>query len=216
MSSSITLTSTELKNLMTPLLPIARLGGDTMPLLSGVQLEVFGDELVCSVTDRFRLGLTRHKLAHPVEFSAVLDHVDIRRVLSILKPNRDTDPVICLTAEDDRVHVEHAGGLFDSLQMTFRQVPGDRPKLYPLLLGALAKTPGTASARINATYLAQFADAKRSHADAMDVTVTDDPNPMVVVRVGDHFIGVLMPLRKSTEDVVVDWQAILTAGKAAA
>lgn len=214
--STITLTSSQLKTLVAPLLPIARLGGEHAPIYGGIRMEAFGDELVLSVTDRFRLGLTRHKLPEPSEFKATLDHADIRRILAVLKPTRDTDPLLELRTDDDRIHVTHAGGLFDALAMTFRQVEGVRPDLYKLLLQKLATEPAAAVTSVNPTYLAQFADARRSHSDAMDIRVCAGKEPVIVVHVGDHFVGVVMPMRRGTHAEPVDWTAILSPAKAVA
>ncbi|MCZ4077818.1 hypothetical protein O1W68_07695 [Rhodococcus sp. H36-A4] len=54
-------------------------------------------------------------------------------------------------------------------------------------------------ARTNASYLADFRKPARSKSDAMLVQFSDTKDGPMRITIGNHFVGLLMPLDKKTE-----------------
>lgn len=103
MTAKITITACELRDLVSPVLPLA--SKDSMlPILNAVLIETDGKWLSASATDRFRLGIKRIE-KRPTEddpttewapFRAVVPLPALRSLLSVFKPSRHLDPELTL------------------------------------------------------------------------------------------------------------------------
>ena len=208
---TFTLTTTQLHALFAPVLPFAD-KGDTLPILAGVRVHSSGEYLYATATDRYRLGVQRVKVTPPDEDTVgappnlvfILEGSAVRGLLSLHKTVRGGgDPALTFTVREDRVTVSGAGpfGFMDS-STSWRTVHGTYPNLASILTEAVeranAKTEKhgpPVGACFNPTYLADFRHVTPRHSqEPLRLWITSPTKPMLV-RVGEDFVGALMPVR---------------------
>ncbi|MFZ2175681.1 MAG: hypothetical protein WAW17_16915 [Rhodococcus sp. (in: high G+C Gram-positive bacteria)] len=175
---------------------------DTLPSINVVHLEVQNNQLLAVGTDRFVMGVARASVAGPAEqlpegFLLDVTVTDVKALLPLLKvAKRDESSLtVSVTVGKDALHLLRSDGV------AARLVDADVefPKWRHLMGNARnAQRIGTATGHavsISPDLLAKFAKAKRA-GDFMAI----EPNQEsayrpIVIRVGTHFIGILMPTR---------------------
>lgn len=222
-AASVTLRARELRDLLTPVLPLAGKDG-MLPALTTVNLTVNDGYLTAEATDRFRAGVCRHVLGEPSEhdddrenFKAAVYVSDLRRVLSLFKPTRTADPELRLTVRGLLLEVTNTGafdGLVDAT-LVFAVHDGEFPNVRKLFVEAMQLDPSPEPRAFNPAFLAGFAAAARNGYPL--VLRQGDPNKPLIVTCGDHFVGALMPVRTHDGDghagesqkALVSWRELL-------
>jgi hypothetical protein len=218
MESRITLTASQFKSLVAPVLPFAS-RDDMLPVLNSVLVESRGKWLSSTATDRFRVGVKRIEKATTEDdqaaewpaFRALVSVRSARSVLDLFKPRRHFNPEMTLTVDGERLIVEGSGGfdLFDASRFEHTLVDGEYPKTDSLFRTALA-TPAAkrvGEVGVNPAFLADFKAAAGS--PTLRIVTGGKPdiagkgNPLVVTD-DDGFIGLLMP-RAMTGGSTEDW-----------
>lgn len=211
---TLTIPVAALRRLLLPVLPMAAADND-LPVLSAVLIETSGDQVFAWTTDRFQLGCSRLPLDDTVtasgEFRALLPVSEAKHLLGLFKPQRGhADAAVRLTVDDLVMHAESAGGLFDfaTVRVGYRLLDGKYPDVRRLLVERLSETGQPQSGVVlNPTFLAKFGAAGASVA----VDLSSKPNGgTLLVRVGDSFVGLLMPLRFAEAKSPGEWLAQLT------
>jgi hypothetical protein len=208
---TFTLTTTQLHALLAPVLPFAD-KGDTLPILAGVRVHSSGEYLYATATDRYRLGVQRVKVTPPDEDTVgvpadlvfVLEGSAVRGLLAMHKTVRGGgDPALTFTVREDRVTVTGAGsfGFMDS-STSWRTVDGTYPKLASILTAAVERANAKpeehgppVGACFNPTYLADFQHVTPRHSREPLRLWIGSATSAMLVRVGQDFIGALMPVR---------------------
>lgn len=232
MSQSITITASQWRDLIGPVLPCA--GSDTMlPVLNAVQIRTDGKWLIATATDRFRVAMKRvAKVAtddDPAtewpEFVALVPLKAVKSIGAMLKPSRGSAHLsgATFTVENDRLTVEASGlfDLFDAARFTHHLETGEYPKVAKLFTTALA-VPDSERAPVTTLDPGFLADMKASGSPAVRVIgpKADDPKSPIVFADDDGFLALLMPrrgeaVRESWDDVLAEKPARKTRAKKA-
>lgn len=204
--TSIELSASELRDLVSPVLPLAS-SDATLPVLNSVLLQVRGDYITATATDRYRLGIQRFKFDEPpAEFTALVSVRDLRHMLTIFKPNKAIDMRLLLTTGDasgkPTITIEATAGLltFSEARFTYHQVDAEYPKIRKILRDALAAEPGEDgnTMSVNPHFLADFKAAAPRNVPLRIRSI--GPSKPIVVMAGDDFIGMLMCVKDITGD----------------
>jgi len=226
MTTTLTLTASEFRALVTPVLPLAG-KDDSLSVLTAVLVETQGKWLSATATDRFRAGIKRiPKRAtedDPTEvwpeFTALIPTRVIRSLLATFKPRRGTlDPDLILTVEDNKMTAEAVGlfDLFDAARFTHTLQDGEFPKVRSLFKAAL-DTPTEERSSTVGLNPAFFADFKATGAHVLRFVIgKGDGKSPVMVTDDEGFIGMLMPRRHIGSDApsAEDWADFLAPPKA--
>lgn len=206
----IDLTTSELHDLLTPVLPHASTDRD-LPDLCVIHLEVRDSVLYAIATDRYTMAVVRHRLQDETDDGTIaISRVDAAALLKLFKYDRKTDPALQLT-----VGTVEAETILD---------PADRPALTVsakdgntlVLPGRESRTladwrkyigkvihrtqqPTSPHLGLAPIYLPRWAKAARGAAPLM-VSFGANATDPVAVRAGDHFIGIWMPTRLEERD----------------
>lgn len=211
--TTVRMKASEFRDLVSPVMPLADQGWSALPILNAVLIEGHGPYLTATATDRYRLGVQRHRLTAP-GFHAIVDLRSLRAVLSIFKATRKANPELSITAGEGKLTVESTGldigGITGSLSWSL--VNGEYPKVMSVIRDANEATE-TGTLTLNPSLLADFKAAQRS-GDAM--VLRGAPGKAVFVQIGPNFVGAIMPMRHDhgIAEPDVDWVALLTATKA--
>ena len=207
--TTITLTATQLRDLVTPVIPHAS-KDQTLPSLCAVRIRSAGQYVTAIATDRYRIGFQRVTLSDPpaeAGFDALVSVAVLKRILGIFRPTRWHNPALRLTVEGLRLTVgvadtlDEPRGALDASGMvgatlTFNVIDADYPKIDRLIREALEAKPDEAAmaAVFNPEFLADFRIGQPRH-EPMRITATGGPARPWLIRIGDDFIGLLVPVR---------------------
>lgn len=196
----------------------------TLPMLSCVRLETRGKELLAVSTDRFRMGVARigfvaSEDTDASQFVALVPIDDVKRTISGLKtPVKERDTVVVtLTLGDGKIAWTREDGILSGVmrdESANLQFPRWQALMAPCANRATLAEQNAAYVGFmcTATYLADFAKAVWGRDQTMIVEPAESPGRPIIVRVGTHFLGLLMPVRKAdydTNDIRDDWMNIL-------
>lgn len=202
--STITVTARELTALVASVIPHAS-KDETLPLLCSVFVRSAGPWITAIATDRYRLGFQRIRPAEaPGEgFAAIIPLRVLARIRSTFKADRVTDPIIALTVDGEKLTATTTGALDGMVGASFEfrlyDVASKWPNVDRLLADALGADVPTGSSRllVNPSILADFR-LGQSRYETMRVTPTGPDNKPWLVRIGDHFIGLVVTVRGGT------------------
>lgn len=219
--TTLTITASEFRALVTPVLPCA--GHDGMlPVLTAMQIESHGEWLSASATDRFRLGIKRIKKRATdedpstewPEFKALIPTRAIKSLLASYKPRRGTmDATLTLTVEGNRLTAEAVGlfDLFDAARFVHTLEDGEFPNLRAVMKKAMELPAEERGSEVgfNPSFMADF---KAVGAMTLRMLIGGPKTPIIFTD-DDGFLGCLMPRAIATE-FREDWTDFL-AGKPA-
>lgn len=203
--TSIELTSSTLRELILPVMPLAS-DDLTFPVLAAVLIRSDGTTVTALATDRYRAGIQRITPAQAAEgFSALVSTTDLRHILTVFKPARKMDTELRLTTGEDAgkptITIEAIGGLttFSAASFTYRQVDDAYPLIDSLFAQALERVPTrpVPDFAVDPRFLADFKPLRRG--EPMRVSVSDALKP-ILITIGNDFLGLLMPVKRSAED----------------
>jgi len=181
----------------------------TIPSIAVVRLEYVGatahhfdgspvHSLIAAATDRFTIGVSRTKLGRPEPrekrspFAVSIPIDAVKRVLPIAKTLRRDGPhrFCTITVDEKAAAITFAFTTGESITVatSVEPFPGWRHLLKP-------RGDGDVSAELrgyNGRYLARF--AKVSGSEQMWVVTPTRVAP-TVISIGDHFVGLIMPVR---------------------
>lgn len=214
-----TLTARDLTNLVAPVLPFTDRTG-FLPLLWSVKIEAHGPHLVAMATDRYRIGVKRivPEITPDPKFAALVPASVLARIRSTFKHTRRSNPSLRLEVTGDVLRVsgaEEFEGLFDaSFSFRLPNPVADYPDIQKLLVKALSAEPPAepTAGSFNPHFLADFAAASAG-AQTMRLSPSGPADKPWIVRVGDDFLGLIVPIRhevgEDTAAVRADWLALL-------
>lgn len=219
---AVILTARDLDALTASVIPHAETDR-TFPLLGSVLIRSAGDYVTAIATDRYRIALKRLVPAERPDngFRAVVPVAALKQIKTIFRARRDHDPALRLVVDEDSLVVTVIDGLTGAdfgaatgAYLRFALTVGEYPKIDKLVRKALdAKVPDEAfQMTVNPTFLASF-KAGQPSAEPMQVTPTGENQPWLI-RVGDDFIGLLVPVRfggGETANTPESWDVLLDA-----
>ena len=219
-STVLQIKASQFKRLVEPVLPFAD-KGDTLPILEAVMFRSHGGRLYAHATDRYRLGVQRVEAEVADGLTFLLASKSIRAILNLYRGTKLHDPDLVLTVTADSLRVAGAGslGFSSDSYTTWPLTPGDYPTVGTLITQAATRAlEGVAPTSVNAAFLGDFKMAA-VHAEGIEpVRMWTSPNKPNLIRVGDDFIGVLMPVRYTGDAdrgpaLGDDWAALLAVGE---
>lgn len=196
----------ELFRLISEVKPFAGID-DTLPMLCGVLFETEGDYLIGACTDRYTMGASRLELDKtPGKLRWLMGGTDVAALQRIFRPERRSNPALSLTFDGPDLTVTTLGGLpgLPAVEARFTtNVNHTFPAYRSLFERPKADATLPAQAGFNPAYLAKFQHAQRGH-DPVIITHAAANKPMLL-HVGDHFAGLIMPVRLSENEDVRWW-----------
>lgn len=197
--TSIELTTSQLHNLINPVLPHTG-DGKGLPALGAIRLEVRGSVLYAVATDRYTMGVTRHPLAEPTPDTTIaIGRADADAMLRLFKHGKTDDPELRLTIGN--VAAETVLDPADKPALTVTAKDGktlvlhgreDALSTWRTLMAKFvhrAPKPATPALALTAMYLPRWTRALNK-SDKLEMFLGTKDNDAIVVRAGDHFIGV--------------------------
>lgn len=220
MTATWTATPAQVERVIAAVLPHASAATD-LPLLNAVRLELDGKRLLAVAADRYSLAVCRADLtewdkdAKPVKATAAHVRVgDVERLLAFLRPQRKFAATWKLTAS--HLTVSFAGG--SSLT-----VPTSDSENFPqwrALVTPLFDREPEPGARMGFTprVVEHFHQSAKALGELHETWQFISPLKPVIVRIGDDFLGLLMPCRLPDDAPALDPASfgIETAKEAAA
>lgn len=199
-----------------------------IPAINVVRLVRKGDHLLALSTDRFRGAAVRIPLDESltphgqVDMSLRLD--EVKAVLPMLKvAARDQHNVDVTLIDEDATRVT-VGGMAEPVVRWVRsdgvagelvnaeKLAGGFPKLWALFPDDEAgqhsiaqQEPMRSAVAVDPKHLADFTKAAWGARDQLVFEPTSSPNRPITVRVGRHFVGILMPVRSNGSEDTGDY-----------
>lgn len=217
---TITLTATELRDLVASVTPHTSTDG-TLTLLCSVRVTVRDGRVLAASTDRYSLAFNRVRPAATPdpEFAAIIPTAVLARIQSIFKPTRLLNPQLALSVEDDVLTVRSLDGLDGitvgaSLAFALHHKPADYPKIDGLLHYALTHPAETTpSMRVTPAFLASFKVGQPIQTPLEIAAAESRGGPRVqwLIRCGEDFIGLLVPVFGAPLPAPDGWLALLDA-----
>lgn len=210
--STITITGSQFRDLVAPVMPFAAAGKFTMPLLEAVHVVSRGGYLLATATDHYRVGVKRVK-SDATGIDVVIPIASLKSILGTFKPTRKLDPELTLTFDGDTVRVT-AGSIgvdIANAAISYRTLDAKYPKIGRVVVKANAeRTESPANHTLNPNLLADFAKVRRD-AEPMRIT-TNAANEPVGIAIGDDFRGAIMTVRWADDQngCLDGWTELLT------
>ncbi|AEV51905.1 beta clamp domain-containing protein [Prescottella equi] len=177
---------------------------DTLPMLCGVELAIHKGRLVIAATDRFRVGLVKLAPPHLEGADGRIGFVERSAASRILKligggtaRNKLLEVVVTIT--DSELTVNSPG----EAKLTVPLKDRDFPRYRHLLQEGLGREGAVESWNVNMGYLADFKAAVWNSHEHATVRAAEPGRPIVVV-IGEHFVGLQMPIRPDSETEYAD------------
>lgn len=187
-----------------------------LPMICCVNLEVTEDgRLIAVATDRYTLGVAWASFTDWMEdaaptgaLAARVFAADLKRLLAFLRPHRKTSAVWTLTDGKLTAAVGEES-------IAVRTVDVNYTDWRKLLGGLLAKRDGVSGPPVMGLYprnVAKFLASAKALGVDTGVPMTWHMGPTGLgapfIRIGEHFVGVLMPVRLADEPPQLDLTAL--------
>lgn len=208
----IDLTTRELHDLLTPVLPHASTD-KTLPELGVIRIEVRDNVVYAVATDRFTMAATRHRLKEPTPDTEIaVGLADAAALLKVFKYTRANDPEVHLVVgavrEDtvldpaDRPALTVSAKDGNTLVLPGRE---HRPLLTWRTIMAKVihreQKPASPHLVLASPHLVRW--TKAADGPYLSVHAGADNEP-ILVRAGEHFIGIWAPRRADSEPRLAD------------
>jgi hypothetical protein len=192
---------------------------DTLPMLTGVDLSIRNGRLIFSATDRFRLAVIRVYVADLAGEDGRLGFLDrkaARKLLTLIRGGRVREkglPVKVAVTTDKVTGLNELTVDDYATKITSKLVDVEFPRYDRILRDTLQLKGAVDQWAVNPEHLAAFKVA-RWQSGLPAIVRAAEPNRPIIVTVGDHFIGMQMPVRM-TDDVMPehDWAEFLAEPK---
>lgn len=202
--NAITIELSELRTLLARVIPFAadsKLYAGALPVIESVYLQVRGEYLIATATDRYVLGMARTRVEDGDGFEALLKVTDAKHILTTFKSRKGILTKVTLTREGSTADgatltVTLADGLFagaDDLTAKYGLIDGQFPKTHELF--SKWEAPAEAAATgYNPKYLARFAHVTDNRDEPIQLA-SGGSEKSTIVQAGDYFLGAIMPVR---------------------
>lgn len=179
---------------------------DTLPMLTNVRLTHVGRTLVLASTDRFRLGFVRIDARGDEGFAfdqLILDGKDVKQAATILKPanTREREVGVDFTVTEEGMTYKR----WDGVSGLIRFADVDFPNVDQLMHTPKADDEPQGAFQVNTDYLAGFAKVRFEKRDQIQLIGGSIPGRPIRVKVGEHFAGLLMPIRVPDNNHAATW-----------
>lgn len=218
---NLDISARDFRALVTPVIPHTD-GPRGFPVLQAIKLSVQGEHLLAIATDRYSLGICRHKLDGEVAtFEAVVPVPAVKQILTVFRVTKTANPQLRLsvdvTTADALLTVTAIDGLVDLAGATlkYQLITTEFPKVEHIIAEGIEAKPEPFDVKaFNAEYLSRFRAATKVQEPVI-CRQTAPTKPMVVT-VGQHFVGAVMPVRLTADggtnysaDAFAAWEALL-------
>lgn len=190
-----------------------------LPMLCGINLSMIKGQLTITGTDRFRLGLVRIRpnpdtadgsanpdLDGPGSNIGILPRATATRLLRVIGgPLDGRSPNVEITSSGRELTVTD-----NETRLTVTLADEKFPDVVGILLGEMERPIDLDLWGVNTALFAAFKDAAWRKGDHATVRLSTPSRP-ALVRIGDHFIGCLMPVQIAERGAPAsDWKEFLT------
>ncbi|MDF3309797.1 hypothetical protein P3H15_32785 [Rhodococcus sp. T2V] len=172
----------------------------TLPMICGVELSIHKGKLIVAATDRFRLGIVRMSVEDRTGRAGRIGFVgrdSAVRLLKVIRGGRGhlRDAPIAVTVEGEQISFA-----FDFTTLAFALQDSEFPDVKKHIAASLANEGTSERWAMNPVYLASFQKAMWSRGDKAIIKTPPLPARPVLITVGEHFIGLQMPVRETDLD----------------
>ena len=183
----------------------------TLPMLCGIDLSITKRQFVVAGTDRFRFGLLRldvNELEGKDGRLGFLERSTATFLLKMLNGGRSRSKLERLKVKVEGSSLTIAGY---GRSVTVDLVSEEFPDVTRILTDQMKASVDVDNWAVNTDYFADFKGAAWNPGDSARIRATS-PSRAVVVMVGEHFIGIIMPVRSMTpyEEKSAEWAEFLT------
>lgn len=187
-------------------------GDDTFPVLHGIALHSVpagetGHLLVGTSTDRYTAGQATEPCVGGLPRPVLLPTPSVRQILAVLAPytTHAAGPRQSTLGVDDRgvtVTVEPVrDGSAGTVAVTVPELPGGMdnfPNVGKILTDAAQAPTAAEPVTLNPGYVGRFTDIGLNRSQPVHLDVKG-PSSAVMVRIGEHYTGIVMPQRHDNE-----------------
>ncbi|MGB3362024.1 MAG: hypothetical protein WA972_04325 [Rhodococcus qingshengii] len=182
----------------------------TLPMLCGIDLSITKRQFVVAGTDRFRFGLLRldvKDLEGNDGRLGFLERSTATFLLKMLNGGRSRSKLEPLKVKVEGSSLTIAGY---GRSVTVDLVSEEFPDVTRILTDQMKASVDVDNWAVNTDYFADFKGAAWNPGDSARIRATS-PSRAVVVMVGEHFIGIIMPVRSMTpyEEKSAEWAEFL-------
>lgn len=204
-----------------------------MDSLEWLRIDIAGDTLTAYTTDRYTIGLARIDGEAIIDCDRDLWSIDIladdaKLIAAIFKPGKDQQASIRLHATTTDLTITDVSGLVTGRELTVGATTSVEhlasvPRLVAkAALDADQSVITSASAALWVTgpkQWAKFIKSATNYPRESIVVEAHEPNRPFLITIGEHFIGLLMPIRSDAatsegrqhRDLIGDWIDTLPA-----
>lgn len=182
-----------------------------VPVIGTINIEIEGSRFLAVACDRYTLGICWEDLeewqkdAEPAgQVSACIFGDDLRRLFAFLKPHRKDQATWTLTADELRVEIGPESVAVRTVEVNFfdwRKLLGERAAQSPSAIPHYGFNPAMLD------HFTQTAKIVGSHEPTI-WSFGDKPSSPPLVRIGDSFVGLLMPVRIPEDQPALDLSVI--------
>lgn len=185
---------------------------DMLPSLTWVELRVSSDHVLALSTDRFRASCSRHRFEKPGRHKDIKVHVRSSLLTTALRAvtgggRRAALEEVEVEVTAERVTFTRGSATFTArtTESEWRESPNDHrfgdpakfPDIVPLIAASIADHDGPAfqgPMSVNFHFLAEWKSVA-SRRDATQIVQGPKRTSPYIVRIGDDYLGLLMPRR---------------------
>jgi hypothetical protein len=202
----VTLSLVELRDLIAPVLPHCDYG-HTLPVLGCVEFRTHGEWLIATASDRYTIGVCRHKVPEGTSFNCLVQAPELKAMLAMFKPSRGADHAVRMTIDGAFLRVQGVSAMFAEATVSYNLYQGEYPRVGQIL-EQLPQGGEFKPTALDPQKLAKFGAAARLRQPV--VLSGHSPEKPIFVRAGEHFVGAIMPVRGAE---VADWSDVEFATK---
>lgn len=209
MSQTITLTGGDFKKLLGSAVPFAAKKGGNAPILESILIRTRDGEVQATATDRYRIGVARVPATDATPGASFLLHVDDAKT-ALRTAGKAV--YVWVTIDGDKITVRG----HNDVSFYRSDEPEAFPRLDYVFRDVFEREQSDEPFALNSTYLADFGKVGATDGRNTPIVVhSTSPKKPTVVTVGDHFFGLIMPLKRDDDATLDAWRYLHPASPAA-
>ena len=170
---------------------------DYVPVLHAVRIVVREGFAVATSTDRYVASMSRHELPenHGDDADVIVPVRELKKMLTLHKAVRSDNPDVTVTIADGRITMSGAITVSAELLGQPSASTPDIVALFHMKMQSAKDCPGMPPLGLNTGYLHRLGQTAGPNQPAAIVPTGTKPSDPLLVVVGQHYVGLVMPVR---------------------